>query len=54
VYLTCVDKSSCGEKGAERGNGRGPWTVQVSFRDELCGIKERACDGFGGADSSSR
>lgn len=28
-----------GEKAALRGNGRGPWTVQVSFREE--GVKER-------------
>ena len=25
----------CGEKGADLGSGRGPWTVQVSFRPDV-------------------
>jgi len=25
----------CGEKDADLGRGRGPWTVQVSFRPEV-------------------
>ena len=25
----------CGEKGADLGSGRGPWTVQVNFRPEV-------------------
>lgn len=26
---------TCGENGADRGRGRGPWTVQVSFSPEV-------------------
>lgn len=26
-----VERSSCGVKGADRGRGRGPWTVHVNF-----------------------
>lgn len=33
--MTCVCKIICGEKGADLGSGRGPWTVQVSFRPEV-------------------
>ena len=26
-----MERSSCGVKGADRGRGRGPWTVHVNF-----------------------
>lgn len=31
----CVVSIICGVNGAERGSGRGPWTVQVSFKADL-------------------
>lgn len=31
----CVVRIMCGVNGAERGSGRGPWTVQVSFKADL-------------------
>ncbi len=33
--MTCVEIMTCGEKGADRGSGRGPWTVHVSFNPEV-------------------
>lgn len=35
----CVERSSCGEKAAERGRGFGPWIVQESLREEVVGIR---------------
>src|SRR5271168_356406 len=35
AYLTCVVRIICGEKGADFGKGRGPWTVHVSFNPEV-------------------
>lgn len=35
MNLMWVDRSSCGEKGAERGRGLGPWTVHESFREDV-------------------
>lgn len=30
-----MDKIICGEKGADLGSGRGPWTVHVSFKPDV-------------------
>lgn len=35
AYLTCVVRMIWGENGADLGRGRGPWTVQVSFKPEV-------------------
>jgi hypothetical protein len=40
--LTCVVKIIWGVNGADRGSGRGPWTVHVIFRPEeerVCGVE---------------
>lgn len=39
-------------KGAERGNGRGPWTVAVSLRDEVVEVKRTEEEDVGSGDSS--
>lgn len=45
-----------GEKGADLGSGRGPWTVQVSFRPEVERDARPVLEalGFRGEASSSR
>lgn len=38
-----VDSSSCGENGADLWSGRGPWTVQVSFRHDAWLARDVDC-----------
>jgi hypothetical protein len=49
VYLTWHVSASCGEYGAERGSGRGPWTVAESLSE---GVGKSGLDGSEGGSSS--
>ena len=49
-----VERRRCGVNGAERGSGRGPWTLHVSFRDEAGAIKEVLFELRDGDGSSSK
>ena len=42
-----------GEKGADFGSGRGPWTVQVSFRPEVESVARPGEVAFGFFEASS-
>lgn len=57
MYLMWVLRRRCGEKGAERGRGLGPWTVQESLREGVEGRRvEAVVDALevDGVDCSSR
>lgn len=38
--MTWVDRTRWGEKGADLGSDRGPWTEQLSFKPETPGFAE--------------
>ncbi len=51
--LTWADRRRCGEKGVGRGSGRGPWTVQLSFRPAgVFDVSSSAASPGGGGSSS--
>lgn len=55
--MTWVLRRRWGEKGAERGRGLGPWTVQESLREGVCGRRDEGGEDVveeGGEDWSSR
>ena len=43
----------CGENGADLGNGRGPWTVHVSFSPEVERQARPGAEALGDFDASS-